>query len=99
MTTQLCAETSRLQGLGGLAAAALGRALTCTLLVADGAEPEETFQVSMPACCRMHACSYAACVALVPPTMCDDTMMTRAAMCVTPWPPNPKPNLNPNPIP
>ena len=46
VTTELIAETSRLQGLGGLAAAALGRALTCCILVADGVEPEETFQVN-----------------------------------------------------
>jgi hypothetical protein len=31
VTTELVAENSRLQGLGGLAAAALGRAITCTL--------------------------------------------------------------------
>ena len=46
VTTELIAETSRLQGLGGLAAAALGRAITCTLLVADGLKEEETFQVN-----------------------------------------------------
>jgi len=46
VTTELVAETSRLQGLGGLAAAALGRAITCTLLVADGLKEEETFQVN-----------------------------------------------------
>ena len=46
VTTELVAETSRLQGLGGLAAAALGRALTCTLLVADGLKDDETFQVN-----------------------------------------------------
>ena len=46
VTTELVAENSRLQGLGGLAAAALGRALTCTLLVADGLKEEETFQVN-----------------------------------------------------
>lgn len=45
-TTELVAETSRLQGLGGLACAALGRAVTCTILVADGIEPEEQFQVN-----------------------------------------------------
>ena len=46
VTTDLVAETSRLQGLGGLAAAALGRAMTCALLVADGVKDEETFQVN-----------------------------------------------------
>ena len=46
VTTGLVAETARLQGLGGLAAAALGRALTCTLLVADGLKDDETFQVN-----------------------------------------------------
>ena len=46
VTTELVAETSRLQGLGGLAAAALGRAVTCSLLVADGLKDEETFQVN-----------------------------------------------------
>ena len=46
ITTELVSETSRYQGLGGLAAAALGRALTCTLLVADGLKEEETFQVN-----------------------------------------------------
>lgn len=46
VTTELVAETSRLQGLGGLAAAALGRAITCTILVADGLKEEETFQVN-----------------------------------------------------
>lgn len=46
VTTPLVAEATRLQGLGMLAAAALGRALTCTLLVADGLKDEETFQVT-----------------------------------------------------
>ncbi len=46
VTTALVAETSRLQGLGGLAAAALGRAITCTLLIADGLKEDETFQVN-----------------------------------------------------
>ena len=46
VTTNLVAETSRLQGLGGLAAAALGRAITCTILVAEGLKEEETFQVN-----------------------------------------------------
>ena len=46
VTTGLVAETARLQGLGGLAAAALGRALTCTILVADGLKEDETFQVN-----------------------------------------------------
>jgi hypothetical protein len=45
-TTELVAETSRLQGLGGLACAALGRAITCSILVADGVKDEETFQVN-----------------------------------------------------
>lgn len=45
VTTELAAEAARLQGLGGLAAAALGRALTCSLLVADGVKEDETFQV------------------------------------------------------
>ena len=46
ITTDLVAETARSQGLGGLAAAALGRALTCTILVAEGLKEDETFQVS-----------------------------------------------------
>ena len=46
VTTQLVGETSRLQGLGGLAAAALGRALSCSLLVAEGLKEDETFQVN-----------------------------------------------------
>jgi len=46
VTTGLIAETSRLQGLGGLAAAALGRAISCTLLIADGLKEDETFQVN-----------------------------------------------------
>lgn len=46
ITTELVAETSRLQGLGGLAAAALGRALTCSILIADGLKEDETFQVN-----------------------------------------------------
>ena len=46
VSTELCAETSRCQGLGGLAAAAIGRALSCVLLVAEGIEPAETFQVN-----------------------------------------------------
>ena len=46
VTTSLVAEVSRCQGLGGLAAAALGRALTCSLLVAEGLKEDETFQVT-----------------------------------------------------
>jgi len=46
VTTNLVGEATRLQGLGGLAAAALGRALTCSLLVADGLKDDETFQVN-----------------------------------------------------
>ena len=46
VTTDLIAETARLQGLGGLASAALGRALTCTILVAEGLKEDETFQVN-----------------------------------------------------
>ena len=46
VTTDLVAETARLQGLGGLAAAALGRAVTCSILVADGLKEDETFQVN-----------------------------------------------------
>jgi molecular chaperone Hsp33 len=46
VTTELVGETSRLQGLKGLAAAAIGRALTCSLLVVEGQEEEETFQVN-----------------------------------------------------
>ena len=45
VTTTLVSEATQLQGLGGLAAAALGRCLTCTLLIADGTEEDETFQV------------------------------------------------------
>uniref|UniRef100_A0A7S4BLH2 Uncharacterized protein n=1 Tax=Chrysotila carterae TaxID=13221 RepID=A0A7S4BLH2_CHRCT len=45
VTTELVAEAARLQGLGGLATAALGRALTCSLLVAEGLKDGETFQV------------------------------------------------------
>ena len=40
VTTELVAESSRLQGLGGLAAVALGRALTCSILVAEGLKEE-----------------------------------------------------------
>jgi hypothetical protein len=47
-TTNLVGEATRLQGLGGLAAAALGRALTCSLLVADGLKDDETFQARQP---------------------------------------------------
>ena len=46
VTTDLVAETSRLQGLSGLAAAAIGRAMTCCILIADGIEDDETFQVN-----------------------------------------------------
>ena len=45
VTTALVSEASKLQGLGGLAAAAVGRALTCTMLVSDGLKDEESFQV------------------------------------------------------
>lgn len=45
VTTDLVSEASRLQGLGQLAAAALGRALTCSLLVAEGLKEDESFQV------------------------------------------------------
>lgn len=45
VSTELAAEATRLQGLGGLAAAALGRALTCSILVAEGLKDGETFQV------------------------------------------------------
>jgi len=45
VTTDLVSEASRLQGLGKVAAAALGRALTCSLLVAEGLEDDESFQV------------------------------------------------------
>lgn len=45
VTTPLVAEAAIFQGLGGLAAAALGRALTCSLLVAEGLKEDETFQV------------------------------------------------------
>lgn len=46
VTSQLIAEVSQCQGLGGLAAAALGRAMTCSLLVAEGLKEDETFQVT-----------------------------------------------------
>ncbi|KAL1514465.1 hypothetical protein AB1Y20_003564 [Prymnesium parvum] len=46
VTTRLVGEVSQCQGLGGLAAAALGRALTCSLLVAEGLKEDETFQVT-----------------------------------------------------
>jgi len=46
ITSSLVGEATRLQGLGGLAAAALGRALTCSLLIADGLKDDETFQVN-----------------------------------------------------
>ena len=64
ITTQLVAETSRLQGLGGLAAAALGRALSCSLLVAEGLKDEESFQVrpralESPSTRDHHLCSEA----------------------------------------
>ena len=45
VTTDLVSEASRLQGLGQLAAAALGRALTCSLLIAEGLKDDESFQV------------------------------------------------------
>merc|ERR1719440_23645 len=45
VTTELISEAMRLQGLGKVAAAALGRALTCSLLVAEGAKDDESFQV------------------------------------------------------
>lgn len=45
VTTELVGEASRLQGLEKLAAAALGRALTCSLLVAEGLKDDESFQV------------------------------------------------------
>jgi len=43
--TNLVSEFSRFQGLSGLAAAAVGRAIMCTALIADGSEEEENFQV------------------------------------------------------
>ena len=46
VTSSLVNEATRLQGLGGLAAVALGRALTCSLLVADGLKDDETFQIN-----------------------------------------------------
>ena len=49
VATELCAETSRLQGLAPLASAALGRALMCCILVADGLKDDETFQVNFQA--------------------------------------------------
>ena len=45
VTTGLVDEAVRLQGLSGLAAAALGRALTCSILVAEGLKEDEKFQV------------------------------------------------------
>ena len=45
VTTDLVSEASRLQGLGKVAAAALGRALTCSLLLAEGLKDDESFQV------------------------------------------------------
>ena len=60
VTTELAAEAARLQGLGGLAAAALGRALTCSLLVADGVKEDETFQVKFDGCDWTHAATICA---------------------------------------
>ena len=48
VTTKLVDEGVRLQGLRPLAAAALGRAMSCSLLVAEGLKEDETFQVSFP---------------------------------------------------
>lgn len=45
VTTELISEASRLQGLGKVASAALGRALTCSLLIAEGLKDDESFQV------------------------------------------------------
>jgi len=45
ITTGLVTEAQRLQGLGGLACAAVGRALTCSILVAEGVKEDETFQI------------------------------------------------------
>tara|TARA_B100000513_G_scaffold190734_1_gene115437 strand:+ start:271 stop:813 length:543 start_codon:yes stop_codon:yes gene_type:complete len=45
ITTHLVAEAQRLQGLGALGSAALGRALTCSLLIAEGMKGDESFQV------------------------------------------------------
>lgn len=45
ITTELVAEAAERLGLGSLACAALGRALTCSILVAEGIEADETFQV------------------------------------------------------
>jgi len=45
VTTDLVDEGVRLQGLSGLAAAALGRAMSCSLLVAEGLKEDESFQV------------------------------------------------------
>lgn len=45
VTTSLVSEATRLQNLGSLASAALGRALSCSLLVAEGLKDEEQFQV------------------------------------------------------
>ena len=45
VTTALVRDLAARQGCLPLAAAALGRALTCSLLMADGLKQEETFQV------------------------------------------------------
>ncbi len=48
VTSSMVREVATLQSCQPLAAAALGRALTCTLLVADGLKHDETFQVDPP---------------------------------------------------
>jgi len=45
VTTDLVSEATELQGLGKVAAAALGRALTCSLLLSEGLKDDESFQV------------------------------------------------------
>ena len=45
VTTDTVEEVRRLQGLEGLACAALGRALSCSMLIAEGLKEDETFQV------------------------------------------------------
>mmetsp|Transcript_4707 Transcript_4707/g.7675 ORF Transcript_4707/g.7675 Transcript_4707/m.7675 type:complete len:417 (+) Transcript_4707:62-1312(+) len=44
ITTDLVSEASRFQGLSDLAAAAVGRTVTCAIMLSDGQEPEETLQ-------------------------------------------------------
>lgn len=50
VTTSMIRDITQGQKCLPLAAAALGRAITCSLLLADGMKQEETFQVSIRSC-------------------------------------------------